>query len=119
MPLRILIVEDDALIAADLDAILEDAGHHVIGVAPDMSAALEIADGCAFDIALMDVELAGRTSGARTAQLLRERFGVPSLFVSGRITDAFRSEVASLQPIGFVAKPYSPANILAALRSFG
>ncbi|MEB2848486.1 response regulator [Rhizobiales bacterium RZME27] len=117
MPLRVLIVEDEMLLALDLEDMLLDAGHDVVGQASDMGQALAIADKLdgQFDVAIMDVNLARGTNGIDTAAALRERWNVPSLFVSGNLDELTRDRAMQWKPIGFVGKPYSEREVLSSL----
>lgn len=56
-PLKVLIVEDEALLAMELEALVEDAGHTVVGWATSSSQAREMVDGLTADIAFVDVHL--------------------------------------------------------------
>ena len=64
---RILVVEDEALIAMDLQALLEEAGYHVLGPANSSAAALALIDNDEPDVALLDVNL-GRSDAFRRGQ---------------------------------------------------
>nr|WP_235938499.1 response regulator [Endobacterium cereale] len=115
--MRVLIVEDEMLLALDLEDMLLDAGHDVVGQASDMGQALAIADKLdgQFDVAIMDVNLARGTNGIDTAAALRERWNVPSLFVSGNLDELTRDRAMQWKPIGFVGKPYSEREVLSSL----
>jgi len=102
---RILVVEDDALIALDIASLLEDMGHEVVGEAADAHTALTLARDARPDMALVDIRLAHDTDGGKLAQQLYSCLGMRSLFVSGSITDDFRQRMASIQPVGFLGKP--------------
>lgn len=117
MRLRVMIVEDEMLLALDLEDMLTDAGHDVVGQASDMSQALALAEklGGHFDVAIMDVNLARGTNGVDTAAALRQRWDVPSLFVSGNLDERTRERAMEWQPIGFVGKPYSEREVLSSL----
>ncbi|MBC8131051.1 MAG: response regulator [Rhizobiaceae bacterium] len=112
MTLRVLIVEDELILAMDLEDILTSAGHEVIGTAADMHQALKIAEADRPDLALMDMNLARGTNGLETARRLRERFDVPSLFISGNLDAKTREIAAAYRPVGFVPKPFSEADVL-------
>lgn len=75
MPLRIMIVEDEMLLALDLEDMLLDAGYEVVGQAVDMPQALAVAEQAqgAVDLAIMDVNLARGSNGVETAGELRQR----------------------------------------------
>ncbi len=80
-PLRVLVVEDSALIAMDLEAILAAAGHTVIGPATSVAEALPLAAGDHVDVALLDVDLDGELV-TPVAETLRAR-GIPFAFSTG------------------------------------
>ncbi|WP_161992573.1 response regulator [Aureimonas leprariae] len=109
---RVLIVEDELLIALDIEDVLISAGHEVVGVAADMHQAMELAEAFRPDLAIMDVNLARGTNGIETARRLRERLDVPSLFVSGNLDAKTRKVAADCRPLGFVMKPCSYTDLL-------
>ena len=103
--MRIMVVEDDALIALDIAGLLEELGHEVVAEATDAFTAWRLAEDDRPDLALVDIRLAHETNGGTLALQLYDRLGVRSLFVSGSITEEFRRAMAAIDPIGFVAKP--------------
>jgi len=105
MTMRIMVVEDDALIALDIVSLLEDLGHQVVAEAADADTAWSLAEGDRPDLALVDIRLARNTDGGTLARQLYSRLGVRSLFVSGSITEEFRRAMATIDPIGFIGKP--------------
>lgn len=119
MALRIMIVEDEMLLALDLEDMLHNAGYTVVGQASDMAQALALAEsiGGAFDLAIMDVNLARGTSGVETAAALRRRWNVPCLFVSGNLDERTRERAMDWQPVGFVGKRFSEREVLSTLAS--
>ncbi|TCR92924.1 response regulator [Rhizobium sp. BK376] len=78
---RILIVEDDALIAMVLEDMLSELSYEVAGKAADLNEALALAGSITFDAAVLDVSLAGKSS-LPVAKLLDEK-GKPYLFATG------------------------------------
>ncbi|MBO9098039.1 MULTISPECIES: response regulator [unclassified Rhizobium] len=78
---RILVVEDDALIAMLLEDMLSELDYAVAGTAADLEDALEMAKGGAFDAAILDVSLAGKSS-LPVARLLDEK-NKPYIFATG------------------------------------
>ena len=105
MTMRIMVVEDDALIALDICSLLEDLGHEVVAEAADACTAWDLAEDDKPDLALVDIRLAKDTDGGKLAQKLYEQLGVRSLFVSGSITPEFRERMRAIQPVGFLGKP--------------
>ncbi|WP_161992879.1 response regulator [Aureimonas leprariae] len=116
MPLRVVIVEDEPLIALDLETILEDEGHIVVGTAATTEAALGLARANPdIDMAFVNVELACEPDGVEAARRLREEHDVGSLFVSAKLTDEVRARAREWKPVGFVSKPFVRREILRAV----
>ncbi len=78
---RVIVVEDEMMIAMLLEDMLQDLGHTVVGVAGRLEAALELARGTDADLAILDVNLSGEASFP-VAQVLTER-GLPFMFATG------------------------------------
>lgn len=81
--LTFLIVEDDALIALDLEAIVEQAGGQIIGMAAVAADAERLATSLRPDVVLMDVRLRGDRDGITSASAIQELVGAPVVFVTG------------------------------------
>lgn len=113
--MRILIVEDEALIAMDLQEQLVEAGHTVVGMATDTQGVEEIAAGTAIDVALMDLRLARGSSGADAARFLRDRHGTPCIFLSANLDQQTKDALRPLDPVAFVSKPLDPEELAGAL----
>lgn len=116
MPLRIVIVEDEQMIALDLTEILEGAGHKVVGHAKTMTDALKLAAKTKPDVALMDMELQDASTGMEAAEALGATFKLPILFLTGRSDIMVQAMALEIQALGFLTKPYKPEEILSALR---
>src|ERR1051326_5669982 len=82
MAARILIVEDEQIIAADLRNHVKRLGHDVIGMAIAGEEAIEMADQLNPDLVLMDVRLEGTMSGTEAAREIQERTGAPIVFIT-------------------------------------
>jgi CheY-like chemotaxis protein len=78
---RVLIVEDESLIAVDIEAALLADGHQVVGIATNEQEALELANEA--DLAFVDVKLADGLSGPLIGQKLEKGFGVAVIYVTG------------------------------------
>jgi CheY-like chemotaxis protein len=105
--LRILIVEDDFLLAETVVTALEKAGCEVIGPAARLGQAVELAERGGFDVALMDINLHGETCYP-AAWLLLER-GVPFAFMTAYSPAAIPRRLAF---IAVLAKPFGEAELL-------
>lgn len=115
-PLRVLIVEDEALIAMLLADSLEGAGHAVVGPAASMAEAMEFCAGAPPDLALLDITLRGRGSGVDLACALSERWGVVSIFASGMMLDDRRARSVAL---GLIRKPFGVQTVLRSVELAG
>jgi CheY-like chemotaxis protein len=108
--LRVLVVEDEMMIAMLLEDMLVELGHQVAGVAMRLPQALEMAKGVDADIAILDINLDGRRSFP-VADVLREK-GVKLIFASGYGSPGL--EPPFLDEI-ILKKPFEPSDIRAAL----
>lgn len=99
-PMRILIVEDETLLAMTVEEWLQDAGHETLGPVRSMHAALDAVGSNPPDLALMDVNL-GDENGIDIARVLQKKCGVPSLYLT-----AYRDivEMADIG-LGILTKP--------------
>lgn len=105
MSFRILIVEDEPLVAIALQSVLQEAGFETAGPAATREAALAIAAEQRVDAATMDVQLARGGSGVETALDLFRLHGIRSLFISGSLTARICEEADPAAPLGFLSKP--------------
>lgn len=112
--MRLLIVEDDLMIAESIQDIASDLGHEVVGVAQRSGVALGLAQTAMPDLALVDMYLADGESGADVARLIRALHGVPSMFISGNPMDC-RNAAKTTCALGCLSKPFVEADLQAAL----
>lgn len=112
--MRVLIVEDEPLIAAFVQEALLDAGHQVTGRARSEETALEMASLDPPDLALVDFHLASGRSGAHVASVLRRLYGTLVIFVSGD-PDACRQEAIATGALGCLHKPFEEEDLVASV----
>lgn len=112
-PLSILVVEDQALVAMELECIIEDAGHVAAGWATSYQEALDLVASMpqAPDLAFVDVNLGKGPSGLEVAEHLLER-AIKVVFMTA---NAKRVAADMHGAIGIMAKPYSSGAVIAAL----
>lgn len=113
--MRILVVEDEFLIATECEFILADAGHEVVGVAADRDEALLLAERTRPDLVLMDIRLRRGDDGIAAATDILRRLGIRSIFVSAHGERETRLRGRAAEPLGWVMKPYTPKALLDAL----
>jgi two-component system, response regulator PdtaR len=112
---RVLIVEDEALIAILIQDTLARAGAEVVGTASSAEEALALAAEMPPGFALVDIKLKGGVDGVELARRLHERFGTEIVFLSGSKDPETRARAMAARPRGFVGKPFQPADLLRAL----
>jgi DNA-binding NarL/FixJ family response regulator len=112
---RILIVEDDFLVAADVEAALLDAGFEVIGIAETAGSALALVAAEKPSLVLMDIRLAGARDGIDTAIEIYRKHGIRSLFASAHSDELARARAQAAQPLGWLQKPYSMGRLVDAV----
>lgn len=108
---RVFVVEDDALSAIMLNDLLELWGFGVCGMAHSAPAALREIERHHPDIVLMDIRLADNTDGVQAAHEIRRRFGIRSIFLTAHTDHATLTRVREAEPLGLLAKPYSPGQL--------
>ena len=104
--LDVVVVEDEFLIAMDVEMRVEDAGHRVVASATTATEAVEAVERNRPDIVLMDLRLADGSFGGDAAREIYMRFGTRSIFLSGNLDPAIRAALAELEPIAMINKPF-------------
>ncbi|QDA37020.1 response regulator (plasmid) [Paracoccus liaowanqingii] len=117
-PLRVMIVEDEALIAMDLEMTLEDLGAEVVCKATSASEAVRLARQHRPDCATMDINIHGDRDGVSAAIELYQMLGVRSIFVSAYGNPETRERATDAKPIGWISKPFSEAELKRTLDEF-
>lgn len=108
--MKILIIDDEALVAMSLEFLLKVDGHVITGIAPDVASAISSAEQSPPDLAFVDIQLARGSSGYDVASALGDR-GILCFFLTGNVPEAPRPDLA----LGCIQKPYSDGVIQAAL----
>jgi CheY-like chemotaxis protein len=114
----ILIVEDEALIATNLEMLLEENGYTVVGWATNVKEAQRAAEEHRPSTAIVDIQLRGGDDGIALAAEIRERFGIEIIFVTAQTDPATIERAKSVTHLAYINKPYSEQALLDALRSF-
>ena len=109
---RVLIVEDDFLVAGEVEFVLAEAGFDVIGPAATAEDAVRLAAETKPDLVIMDVRLAGPSDGIEAATQIYRDLGIRSLFATAHSDSHTAARGKAANPLGWVAKPYSPASLL-------
>lgn len=105
-PMRVILVEDEALILMQMEALVEDAGHIVVGTAMRCGEAIELAREVSPNIAFVDLNLSDGGSGLVVAHALHEMGGVMVVFVTA---NALRLDDDLAGAAGVIIKPFTRA----------
>jgi AmiR/NasT family two-component response regulator len=106
-PAKVLIVEDEAAIAMEIEMLVSAMGYIVVGPAASCERALELAERERPDIALMDINISGNRDGVETAGHLRSRYDLPVIFTTAYSNAETVSRAKGSQPQGWLLKPFS------------
>ncbi len=103
---RIVVVEDDAIVAHDLQRTLTRWGYYVPAIATSATEALERINGAEPDLVLMDIHLRGDLDGIEAAERVQSRHAVPVVFLTAHSDDATLRRAKITSPYGYVLKPF-------------
>ena len=104
---RILITEDEALIAMDIDMQLREMGYTPVGHATRGDEAIELARDLKPDLVLMDIQLSGNMDGIAAAQAIHSQLALPVVFVTAFAADEILARAKLTEPYGYILKPFS------------
>jgi DNA-binding LytR/AlgR family response regulator len=112
---KIMIVEDESIVAMDLSAGLEHDGYTVVGIADNFTDALMLYTQNQVDILLMDINIYGDRDGVETATALMKIKPVPLIYLTAFTDAATVERVKHTHPSAFLTKPYSIENVRIAI----
>ena len=114
--IRILVVEDDPIIAADLQDRLQEMGYLIIGpVASGEEAFQHIKSGLQPDLVLMDIQLEGAWDGIETASQIRQHKKLPLIFLTSNSDSHTFSRAKAVNPDAFLSKPFRSRDLIHAI----
>ncbi len=111
IPLRILVVEDEALVSRDLQATLQKLGYEVPVVARTGQEALEVVRSQPISLVLMDIRLGEGWDGIETAQVLQQECNVPVVYLTAYADEATIQRARETQPYGYLLKPFHESEL--------
>lgn len=114
-PPRILIVEDEALIAAEIEMTLVRMGYRIAGKVRNGDLALDLLASSNPDLALLDINIKGSRSGIDLANIIRQKYDYPFVFLTAFADRETLSKVKDTLPYGYVVKPFNDNDLLSAI----
>jgi DNA-binding response OmpR family regulator len=114
---RILLVEDEFLIAMSLEGDLRDGGYDVVGIAHSANDAVAMAKAERPDIVLMDIRLVGKRDGIDAAFEIFKTTGIRCIFATAHGDPETVARAAPAAPLGWLHKPYNRDSLLSTVEA--
>lgn len=111
----ILIVEDEPLIAEDIQGYLEESGFTVAGIANDGASALKLLESHRPDALLLDINLGTPPDGIELAEIIREKFQLPFVFLTSHADKSTLERAKKTFPAGYLLKPFDGHDLMTSL----
>lgn len=112
---KILIVEDEMIIAANISLQLSTLGYEVSGIIPRGEEALLHIKQNQPDIVLMDIQLKGELNGIETAQLMQQDYDIPIIYLTANADDDHFEKAKTTHPYAFISKPFKKLDLQRAI----
>ena len=109
---KILIVEDENIIALDIRNILQSLGFIIAGVTASGEESIEIASSNLPDLVLMDIKLKGKMDGISAAKQIYQRFHIPVIYLTALGDENTLKRLSGMQPFGFIGKPFEENELM-------
>lgn len=114
-PTSILLVEDEGIVARDLEETLQRMGYRVVGIASEGSQAVRMAEQLAPELVVMDVSLRGEIDGIQAACMIQERLPLPVIFLTGHSDPQTLQRAVLTGPLGYLLKPFQEVELRCAI----
>lgn len=111
IPIKILIVEDEMIIAANISLQLSNLGYHISGIVPRGEEALLHLKDNKPDIVLLDIQLKGKLDGIETALLMQKEYDIPVIYLTANADDAHFDRAKTTNPYAFISKPFKKTDL--------
>jgi CheY-like chemotaxis protein len=113
----ILVVEDEPIIALDLQVLLESFGFDVYGPVPSGETSLKAASFFRPDVVLMDVKLKGQMSGLDAARIIHSHLNIPVIYLTAYGDEVTLMEASATPSCGYIRKPFVESEVEESIRS--
>ena len=115
MSRRIMIVENEAVVALDIENLLLTVGFQIAAVVCTGREAIQMAEETIPDLVLVDIGLKGPMDGIELAQALREGFNIPIVYLTARTDEQTLARAELTRPLGYITKPFGQAELLSSI----
>jgi PAS domain S-box-containing protein len=114
---RIQIVEDELIIAADLEKSLTSMGYEVSSIVDTGIKAVEQASSDHPSLILMDIKLKGKMDGIEAADVIRKKCRLPVVFLSANVDDSLLNRAKLTEPFGYLLKPFDNHELMSTIET--
>jgi two-component system, cell cycle response regulator len=111
VPISILLVEDEGIVARDLEETLTRLGYQIAGIASEGTQAVTMAQKLQPELVVMDVSLRGEVDGIQAARLIQQNSHVPIIFLTGHSDSETLHRAVLTGPLGYLIKPFQEAEL--------
>ncbi len=108
---KILIVEDEGIVAMHIQNSLKTLGYNVVGIASSGEEAIEMAKKYRPDMVLMDIVLKGMIDGIEAADQIRNNFNIPAVFLTAYGDESTLNRAKITEPFGYLLKPFKERDL--------
>ena len=114
-PIKIFIVEDEMIIAANISLQLTNLGYEVTGIVPRGEEALQHIQENKPDIVLLDINLKGNIDGIETAELMQKEYSIPIIYLTANADEIHFNRAKKTNPHAFISKPFKKLDLQRAI----
>lgn len=112
---RIFVVEDESIVSKDIQQSLKKLGFEIAGAASSGEKAVEKIEETKPDLVLMDIMLKGEMSGIDTAEIVKEKFNIPVIYLTAYADEGTLSKAKVTEPYGYIIKPFKEIDLLTSI----
>lgn len=112
---NILIVEDESIVAKDIQHSLKKLGYTVVGICSNGEDAIKSAEEMSPDLVLMDIMLKGDMSGIEAADQIRQRMNIPVIYLTAYADESTLNKAKVTEPYGYIIKPFKEIDLHTAI----
>lgn len=109
---KILIVEDQVIVALTIESLLNDSGYDTIGPVREGEEVMEVLKNEEADLILLDIILDGKMNGIEVANQVKEKYDVPIIFLTASSSDGLYKQAKEANPFGFINKPFEDNDLI-------
>lgn len=109
--IKILIVEDEFMIAEDIRGRLEDMGYDVVGMATSYEEGIDFLKQNPVDLAMLDICINGKKDGIDLAAIIQEKYNIPFIFLSSQTNSAHVERAKTVHPSAYLLKPFNDRQV--------